>query len=267
MLDFIAEHGTLLLAIYGVLQVWMIAAWKQFVSAARLSVHESARIEVGYSAYGPTVGLHGVLRTSNKNAFVESVRLVVIKLRDFSQHEFEWEMFRASQIRSDGGYTEIPAGFLVRLDQPYRYNIVFSDKRTQEEVLPSLLKVTREWGSYTLSKQPDIYKLMGEQNLSYEVATELLYTQEFIKTNGAWQQAWELLTRRNYWEAGEYDLSVTVKAAPPTKTISRQWRFTLDSNDADGFNLNAIVTLQQMCLGKGTYYFAYSDYDPTSVQS
>lgn len=128
LVAFLRDYGTLVLAAFAVVQVWLIAVWKHFVLSGRLGIFKTGRLEVGYSTFGPTVALNGTLRAERKTLFVREISLTVTRERDGSSHRFEWTAFRSTQLRigsSDPVTLELPAGFNVSPEQPYRYHIFF----------------------------------------------------------------------------------------------------------------------------------------------
>jgi len=62
LLTFFKENGILLLAIYGVVQVWIIALWKKYIKKGKIRIFETGSLEIGYSAFGPTIAVNGTLR-------------------------------------------------------------------------------------------------------------------------------------------------------------------------------------------------------------
>ena len=59
------DYGAHIIGFVALIQVWLIALYKQFVSRGKLTVYETASIEIGFSAFGPTVTLLGTLRASD----------------------------------------------------------------------------------------------------------------------------------------------------------------------------------------------------------
>ena len=70
MREFLASYGTLILAIYGIVQLWAVAVWKWFFRKATLAIYATPRITIGYATYGPTVAIHGTVRALNRSVFV-----------------------------------------------------------------------------------------------------------------------------------------------------------------------------------------------------
>ena len=97
--DFLRTYGTLIIATYAVVQVWIIALWRR-QRRGRLSIFRTGRLEVGYSNFGPTLAVFGTLRAQGKPVFVREIIVKLVKERDGSVHEFEWLFFRSRQAPS-----------------------------------------------------------------------------------------------------------------------------------------------------------------------
>ncbi|TAJ27065.1 MAG: hypothetical protein EPO64_05840 [Nitrospirae bacterium] len=263
-LSFILKHGTLMLAIYGVVQLWLISLWKNFIRIGKVSIFKTGRLEISYSNYGPTLAVNGTLRAQRKDVFVKDISITVTKERDGSTHLLEWTAFRSPQLRlsqTDPIALELPSGFIVRADQPYRYHIFFSDRKTSSELEPLLLEVHGAWQKYLSAKQNEIAESLKTKGIGYDITVEHLYNNDFSRNSTEWQKAWDLLNRKNYWESGSYRMRMIVKTASPNKTFSEEWRFTISEQSFESLRLNAVATLREICLRKVDYFFAYPEYN------
>jgi len=222
-LNFFHEYGALLLALYGVVQVWLIALWKNVLNTGKLNIFETGRLEVGYSNFGPTIALNGTLDTRRKNLFVSNISLSLVKERDQSTHILEWTAFRSSQLRinpTDPVSLELPSGFVVRIDQPHRYHIFFSDRQTSEELSQALIEVRKAWQDYLNSKKDQINEMIQKTKGEAKIVIQYLFDKDFFLNNTKAQEAWDLLNRKNYLESGSYRLSMKVKTSNPNPTTA-----------------------------------------------
>jgi len=264
ILDFLSKYGTLILATYGIIQVWLIAIWKHFIWSSRLSIFKTGRIEVSYSNFGPTLALNGTLRAERKTVFVREITVTLTKQRDGSVHRFEWTAFRSTQLRiaaSDPITLELPAGFNVSFDHPYRYHIFFSDRQTRTELEAPLLKLQEAWRRYLISKRDEIAKGLNTPGQTQETFTAYLYDSEFARNSSEHHEAWDVLTRRNYWDGGSYRLRFVAQTSAPERDFAAEWSFSLTEQDFEALRLNAVSTLREICLGQVQYFFALPDYE------
>ena len=71
--EFLKGWGSLIIATVALVQPWMIALWKRFVRPGTIDIHETGTIEIGYSSFGPTIGLRGTLREIGRASCRERV--------------------------------------------------------------------------------------------------------------------------------------------------------------------------------------------------
>ncbi len=94
LLKFAKEYGTLIIAVYGVIQVWLIAIWKKvFQKKGKIDIFETGALEIGFGAFGPTIAVNGTFQALKKNVFVTSIYIDLTRLRDAARHKFEWTAF------------------------------------------------------------------------------------------------------------------------------------------------------------------------------
>jgi len=264
MKEFLRTYGILIIATYGVVQIWLIALWKHVIWIGRLAIYKTGRLEVGYSNFGPTLAVNGTLRAERKMVFVSNVSIVVTRDQDGSIHRFEWKAFRSTQLRigaADPITIELPAAFNVSPDQPHRFNIVFSDIKTSSELEGALVRVNQAWRQYLTAKHDEITAALVTPGVTADSLAAHLFESDFSRNSQEYHQAWDILSRKNYWEAGTYRLRFEVKTSGPDKEFVAQWRFSLSDQDFENLRLNAVATLREICLGQSQYIFAYPDFE------
>ena len=262
MKEFLKDYGTLIIAVYGVIQVWIIAIYKKFFRKGKLSIYRSGKIELGHSNFGPTMGINGTIVAVDRDVFVSNILLKVKRLQDNSIHIFYWTTFRPPviNIRNPELVTlELPSGFIVKPDSPHRYNIFFSDRIVQEELAPFLTTLQQEWSRFLIDKNLHIQGLIktGE---TYQSVLERLFYADFSKTSQSSAQAWDVLRRKVFWEAGEYVATMEVYTDRPVRIFKDEWGFSVDSVSFENFRINAVATIREICLREAHYNFAYLDY-------
>lgn len=50
------------LAFVALIQPWLLGAWRRLYKRGTVDIHETGKIEIGYSGFGATVGIMGTLR-------------------------------------------------------------------------------------------------------------------------------------------------------------------------------------------------------------
>lgn len=264
--SFLKTYGILIVALYGVLQVWIIAFWKKFVRKGKLSVFPTGQIEIGYSNFGPTIAVYGTLRAEHKDVFVTKIILTLVRQKDSATYKFDWAAFRTFQLLTSSKESlsiDIPSSFNVSTAQPHRYHIFFSDRTVQEELAPTLNALTVEWQRYM--------QKIKDQMISDGAPTPINYTFDrkdystFSKSNQPAQRAFEQLERKNYWHAGAYKLSMEISTPSPGQTFQHHCMFSLSEAQAEDLLLNSVATIDEICLGINAYRFAFVPYSPLAA--
>src|SRR5687767_14744653 len=97
IVGFLKGWGSLVIATAALVQPWLLALWRR--RSGTIDVYETGgAVEVGYSGFGPTVGLRGTLRAAHRDQFIRDIRVTIVKKRDGSTHVFDWLVFKAEKI-------------------------------------------------------------------------------------------------------------------------------------------------------------------------
>lgn len=205
--------------------------------------------EVGFSSFGPTIGIYGTLLAIHRPVFVEDISVTVQRQRDQAQHQFNWLAFRSNQLTlgtAQGLVLELASGFIVTPTQPHRYNILLSDRLQRQDMVTPMTQISRIW--------TDRDRNARAQNPTVNSA-QLFQT--LIK-EGQVTQLWSAIQRLCYWEAGEYSIEVRVRTLHPNRTFPLCKTFTISNQDAGHLRDNASVILAEGCTQPNTVYnFAY----------
>jgi len=140
--------GALIIAALALIQPWLISIWKKYISHGRVEFYETGNLEIGYSGFGPNIGMNGTLRAINKDTFIKSIKLEVTKAKDSSLHRFEWGVFRNEKFTYTGenqATYELPSGFMLAPSSPKKINIQFHDSQIKNEIHGDLRKVSDAW--------------------------------------------------------------------------------------------------------------------------
>lgn len=268
MIEFIKSYGILILAIYGTIQVWFIALWKKYVRKGKISIYETGTIEIGYGTFGPTIGLNGTLRALNKDVFVKSIDLEVVREKDRAQHVFNWIAFRPPKIELAGTQPismEIPAGFLVSPDSPHRFNIVFNDAGLLEEIRPLFNEYISEWLK-VVEQLSKVWPPSVGVTPQPEIIAKQLELIEAFRKSPIRVETYTALDRKCYWEVGRYRLKINVRTSKPDKVFTNNYRFSITEADSKNLKLNVITMLEEpisnyLRVQNYPYNFAYSAYE------
>jgi len=268
MKEFFRIYGTIIIATVALIQPWMVALWKKYFRPGKIEIYETGNIEIGYSAFGPTIGLNGTLRCLNRDLFVQKISLELVKEKDSSKHNFEWGVFRTEKLTVGGNEQaslELPSGFMLLTSVPYRYNIQFHDLPLQSEMRPIINKVKEEWSKKVAGiDKTELTKLLS-QNLSLPIQLQdpfgPLY--DTFSKSSTHVDSFASLNQICYWEEGNYSLKMTVRTSKPDKHFEKKWQFKLNKEEVKIVRLNVLKLLQDTCNrpSLGPYFFAYPKYE------
>jgi len=208
-----------------------------FTNKAKLKNHLSDIAEIGFSKYGPTLGLSGVLTSSSKVIFVQNIALNILRKKDNSQYLFDWFAFRPTKF-SATGYSQIefkmPSKFMISSSQPFKYNILFIDQNKYAEMNPTLQEIKRNWQKLLEAVKFDSvinkYQELFEEFSNHQRTSELLYR----------------LNKLSYWEEGEYSLTIIITTRDK-KYLEIQKSFTLEKSELKTLEENTLIILYDLC--------------------
>ena len=266
--ELIKSYGAFVLAFIGFIQFWIKILWDKYFRKGEIDYHETGTIEIGYGNFGPTIGLNGTLRALNKDVFVKSIDLVVIREKDKSQHIFTWLAFRPPKIDLGGSQPmllEIPSGFLISINSPYKFNIVFNDNKLFEEIRPQFNDYLVEW--YKIVEQLNkIIVPSGNSALqaNYLIPKQTAIIQDFRKSK-VHLDIYTDLDRKYYWEPCDYSLTINIRTSRPDRIFRYNYHFLINEADSKNLRLNTITILEEpvsryLRVQNYPYYFAYSSY-------
>lgn len=250
------------IAVLALAQPWLIALWKRFVKRGSVLAFKTGEIEVGFSAYGPTLGLHGTMIATDRNQFVHKVIANVVRKKDGASHTLEWAFFRGYQVPSAQPQNvtfELASGYLLTTSQPHRYNIFFSDFPVREELHAALRRVSESWERFSDS-QKTVPETASSPTVSNETENIDSVYREFTKTSESYT-VFDEVRRLCYWEPGEYSLRLIVQTALPAREFVQAWDFQLTTEDNERLLLNAVSILSSACTGQSfEWNFANTKY-------
>ncbi|MDA2931245.1 hypothetical protein MYX84_15085, partial [Acidobacteria bacterium AH-259-O06] len=247
MIDFLKGWGTLIVAGLALAQPWLVVLWKKIFRSGTIDIYEAAKIEIGYSTFGPTIGLQGTLRAVHQDQFIQNTELTLTKLKDSSRHPFSWGVFRTRRLSASGtqdASVELPFGFMVTTVQPRPYDILFFDLGLQVEMQEHLDKARAVWTDKWTAVREKIRQEGFDQDLVEREAQNRIHAvYEDVRKTSDYLDAYTDLDRLYYWEPGEYSLSMTVRTARPDNSFTRKWKFKLSDADSKRVRLNTVKML------------------------
>lgn len=258
-----------IVAFAALVQPWLLALWRRIFRHGTVDIHETGIIEIGFSGYGHTIGLVGILRALHKEMFVLWIRVQLLQRTDGTVRVFGWKIFRNAKltIGTTAGQSaevsfEIPAGLLVTPLQPHKFNILFADESSLEAALPMVRKLQQEWLEQLLKLGvPRIDQRLITQP---QVFNRVRKSYEQLSNSETFKSLAALLSSLNYWKAGEYELTMTLQTTRPNTIISKSWPFTLPDSELQKLQPNIGSIMEEICgmpLSTGEYSFASASFN------
>jgi hypothetical protein len=265
------ETWTLIVAVVALMQPWLISVYKRIVKAGKIDIYETASPEIGFSAFGPTIGLFGTLRSHDREMFIRIAELDTLKLDDQSVRKFDWIAFRALTTVVGRPTNELevtlPASFMVNPLQPHPYNIMFSDSEIRARIQIILTPLKEQWTS-SLVNSPKIKAALARPSDRQQTEIMKIANEAFTKfsNDNAYSAALSRLIALLPWQVGNYAITLRLRTDEPTRVYKNTWYFQLTENDQNNLKSNAEKILQELCLETTVqYFFAYPQYIQASV--
>ncbi len=251
----LATAATAVIAFAGLLRpeiAGLLRRWR-----AIIDLHPAGNIEIGFSNFGPTVGMQGTLRAVNGDEFVSFARIIIERVADHLRHEFDWAIFRPQAFSTatiPQQTFEIAAGFYLNMSAPRRFNIQFHDSATADKFRQSISEVRGLWMEH-LRKRGIVLANTSPNDIREEYNT---FHDDYLKSIAPLHQSIE---REFYWNEGPYWMTVELKTTRPEKKFTFEYKFSVAAADSELLRLNAIACLVAGCdVPDVVFNFAYLPY-------
>ena len=208
----------------------------------KLSVFPTARLEVGFAEFGPTIGLFGSMVAESNDQLILDMNVIVTRERDNATHVFSWGVFRSPNLAQTLDKAEFHAAsaFTIKQNEAKLLNVQFHDTNTRDRYRDILL-----------GYQEQFFQFAQQHKLSLvpkpEVQSETRKQFESANPN-ATSTAWARIKDEFYWEAGKYRCRLSVRTSNPEKEFKYEWMFSLSEREVDSLRPN-IISLMDSARG------------------
>jgi hypothetical protein len=266
MIEFLKTWGALIIAAIALAQPWILGLYRNVFRKGKVELHPTGHIEVGSSTWGYTVGLFGSIHALNRDVVVKDMWLKITRLKDKAQHILPWGVFRSPKLpltANPDPTVQLCSSFVIPVNSPYHFNILFWDRGLQAETRPISSKLREAWTKYLSAKgetlprenEGDINEFKAKQErVRITLYDDFSRTPDHVEAYGALQDLF-------YWNPGKYILELNISTARPDKSFKYTWMFDLSEQNSKDLRVNNISILQEICnVPAFQYNFAYLDY-------
>lgn len=204
----------------------------------RLDLQPIRKVDIGFSDWGPTIGLTASFHGHDEDQFVVDASLAVLRDDDADSHRFSWAAFLSARLGADIGEATAPGAFAVSRIEPRQVNILFQDIATQRRYADGLRALRRRFADFMAFQRlrPEI---MSQHDLGREIA---VFRGSTHYDPAAADEAGGVF----YWEPGHYSLKLTIQTAAAPQTHA--YRFALSSEESAELREN-VRRMEDVCLG------------------
>src|ERR1700730_11315632 len=222
---------------------------------ATIEMHPAGRLEVGFSNFGPTIGVQCTLQAIGSDEFISFSNVTVERVADNLRHEFQWAVFRPQSFSGTAQQTyELASGFLLGVASPRRFNIQYNDSPTADSFRQSLIDLQRLWMEYLQAHTIVLADLPAAQMRATYNAFHQAHLSEISPLYG-------VIDRQFYWIQGPYRMTFELRTSRPNKTFTFQYTFTLSDAESQSLRLNCIGCPLATCnVPDIIFNFAYPVY-------
>lgn len=208
----------------------------------RIELFPLPRIEVGFSNFGPTIGIGGTIRSIPSDQFIRGMSIKLVRKRDSLTHTFDWAVFRSvGVLPSDVKDIRVAMGFKIAGGDAMPINIQFFDNDSRSRIEEQLLRLHNAWLEYLNSKHI-VASSLDPQSMQSTFA-------DFRsgKEGPVPEQVHSAIDRILYWDEGDYRATIDIMTWDPDKTFSFSGEFSLSKPETESMKLNTVPCILIAC--------------------
>lgn len=204
-------------------------------AANRILFTPHHRLEVGFSQFGPTIGIVGSLRGTPNDQFLTAITVTVTRMRDNATHKFDWAVFRSLSVTGTVHDIQYATSFLLDSRSSKTLNIQFHDQSTKSRIEQPLSELRKLWIDHLNATNIPPVGTTKEQ-----LQTE---HQAWTKDNVNVTRIYERISREFYWDADKYKATVSIQTADPEKEFQYALEFELSNEQSQMARLGVVGSM------------------------
>lgn len=268
---FVILWGTFAIAVFGVVQPYIVPYLRKRFRPRQVTVIEGMRPDIGYAGVGPVVGIAGIMYNKNDLTLVKRLCARVTRLDDNHEMALQGTLNRKRSIASNpSGFSDVIEGtlwmpFQMEADEDYPYDVSFVDMSIKSRIEAILSDMKSAWIKYMIEQ----LRIQVGRDLVLDDLTKLdaispqLY-QTWVERPEQKRQM-EVLSETFPWRAGRFRLDLEIEVVGEKKQFSKQWHFTLTTEDENALRAN-IERIRALTCNRapnivGPFYSAWPEYE------
>lgn len=222
----VAQWAVAIISLLALVRPELEALYKRFVTEVVL--HPRDRLEIGFSGYGPSVGITGSIQSVSNDSLIRDINLKLVRLSDNKTHRFSLGFSRIRKITQQGetAEAELATAFTIKRGESRSIDFMFLDSSTQKRFDPELVTLREAWQNASIADGHIADLIKSNEVLS--AVNEFQNEQAPIV-----DQSFKALERAFYWEAGKYNLSLNIITSNPEKAHTFSCNFEIGDKESE----------------------------------
>lgn len=214
----------------------------------RIQLYPAGEIAIGFDQLGPNTTLFGTMQAQRGDFFITKIEAIFRQPAVNFERRLEWRAFRPYRFGLNADEEvkyELVSAFALKVNEPFKYNIVFIDDAYINHELERVGLVMDAWQQFQTKTDPV---------LAASAKVEAFMAQPDIQAVAA---TWETAM---YWKPGAYQLEVVMHSTK--RKLSQAYNFTLTESDTARLRNNATAMIRHLCGERATFSKAFVSYGP-----
>jgi hypothetical protein len=249
----VAQYAAAVIALVALARPDITRLLRRWTGAVRLHIHP--RLEIGFTHFGPVIGLYGAMECEGHDQTIVSMNIEVVRQDDNSTHLFEWMLIRSPKlhVEIEPKEFEFASAFVLKNSESKNFNIQFHDTKTPQ-------KYEEMAAQYRAGYLGFLSRMEKEGKLSKNPAENFkLFDAAFPNATPA---LWKVIKDAFYWREGGYTLTVRVNCGNPRKIYEFKYKYNLSREEVRRLEENIVILLEYLHLtGKRQLNYVFAKVD------
>lgn len=215
-----------------------------------IRLHPAGEIEIAFDRLGPNATLFGTMQAIGGDFFITKIEATFRHLTTGFSRTLEWRAFKPYRFgfnNEEEVRYELAAAFALKVNEPFKYNIVFIDDAFINQGLEQVRMISSAW---------DTFQSKMGATLTGRALVEAFYNQPDIQ---AIAQDWQ---ESMYWQAGAYELNVGLYSGK--RQLRFAYTFTLADREVAILRNNVQPMIFHLCGERVAFGRVFAPYGQTA---